>query len=442
MAGTSPAMTGEGVAQELNAIALPASGGGKAETPRAPLVAIVGGGPAGLMAAEALAGSDAEIHVFDAMPSVGRKFLMAGKSGLNLTHAEPFERFLDRFGPDRPRLEPHLRAFGPDEVRRWAAALGVETFIGSSGRVFPVDFKAAPLLRGWLRRLREAGTRFHMRHRFLGWTAAGELELAAPEGPVRLRPAATVLALGGASWPQLGSDSAWIPALRARGVEIAPLRPANCGFDVAWSPHFRERFAGAPVKSVALTVGARRSRGEFVVTASGIEGGGVYVHSAALRERIAAAGTAVLTLDLSPDRDEAGLRRALGAPRGSRSLADHLRRRAGITGVKAGLLRECLAAGDIADPARLASAIKRLELRLSATRPIEEAISSAGGVGWAALDERLMLRAMPGVFCAGEMLDWEVETGGYLLTACFALGEAAGRGVAAWLAEHRDPTIS
>jgi uncharacterized flavoprotein (TIGR03862 family) len=402
-------------------------------TAEAPLVAIVGGGPAGLMAAEALAGSGAAVHLFDAMPSVGRKFLMAGKSGLNLTHAEPFEVFLDRFGTRRAALEPYLRAFGPGDLRRWAEGLGIATFVGSSGRVFPTDFKAAPLLRAWLRRLRESGIRFHMRHRFLGWTTTGGLVFETPGGELSVAADATILALGGASWPRLGSDGAWVEPLRRRRVEVATLLPANCGFEVAWSPHFRERFAGAAVKPVALTADGRRTRGEFVVTATGFEGGGVYAHAAALRDRIATAGEAVLTLDLAPDRDEAWLRQALGTPRGSRSMADHLRRRAGMVGVKAGLLREHLAASELADPARAAAVIKALPLRLVAARPIEEAISSAGGVAFAALDERLMIRALPGIFAAGEMLDWEVETGGYLLTACYALGRAAGQGAAEWV---------
>jgi uncharacterized flavoprotein (TIGR03862 family) len=396
----------------------------------APVVAIVGGGPAGLMAAEAVAACGAATHLFDAMPSVGRKFLMAGKSGLNLTHAEPFDDFLGRYGARRDALEPALRAFGPAALRRWAKELGVETFVGSSGRVFPVDFKAAPLLRSWLRRLREAGVRFHVRHRWRGWIEAGALDFATPAGARAFAADATILALGGASWPLLGSDGAWVETLRRRGVEVAPLRPANCGFDVAWSAHFRERFAGTPVKSVALTAAGIRRRGEFVVTQTGIEGGGVYLHAAALREEVARAGGAQLTLDLAPERDLPRLRRDLAAPRGSRSLADHLRRRAGIAGVKAGLLREVLAKEDLADPERLAGAIKALPLRLLAPRPLAEAISSAGGVAFEALDASLMLRALPGVFCAGEMLDWEAETGGYLLTACFASGRAAGLGAA------------
>jgi uncharacterized flavoprotein (TIGR03862 family) len=396
--------------------------------PSSGFAAVVGGGPAGLMAAEILAASGAPVHVFDAMPSVGRKFLMAGKGGLNLTHSEDLALFLTRFGPARDRLAPLLEAFGPAEIRAWAQDLGIATFIGSSGRVFPKDFKAAPLLRAWLRRLRGAGVVFHVRHRFLGWAEGGELEFATPAGPVQVAAAVTVLALGGASWPQLGGDGAWVPVLQREGVGIAPLRPANCGFDIAWSPHFRERFAGAPVKSVVLAAGGENLRGEFVVTATGVEGSAVYALAALLRDEIAAAGSAVLTLDLVPDRDAAWLADALQRPRGSRSFADHLRRSCGITGVKAGLLRECLDAAILADPARLAASLKALPLRLDAARPLAEAISTAGGVELAALDEDLMLRARPGVFCAGEMLDWEARTGGYLLTACLATGRAAGLG--------------
>jgi uncharacterized flavoprotein (TIGR03862 family) len=384
------------------------------------------------MAAEAIAASGVAVDVFDAMPSVGRKFLMAGKSGLNLTHAEDFNRFLERFGASRDRLAPLLGKFGPAELRAWAAGLGIATFVGSSGRVFPTDFKAAPLLRAWLRRLRESGVAFHMRHKWRGWND-GALVFETPAGSVDVPADAVVLALGGASWPRLGSDAAWVPLLAGRGVAIAPLRPANCGFDIGWSVHFRDRFAGAPVKSVALTVDGAAHRGEFVITERGIEGSAVYTHSAALRDAIAAVGTAALILDLAPDRSVERLAAELSAPRGSRSLSDHLRRRCGITGVKAGLLRECLGPEDFAEPTRLAAGIKSLTLRLHATRPIAEAISSAGGVAFDAVDEHLMLRALPGVFCAGEMLDWEVPTGGYLLTACFALGRAAGIGAAAWV---------
>lgn len=395
-------------------------------------VAVIGGGPAGLMAAETMTASGIAVDVFDAMPSVGRKFLMAGKSGLNLTHAEEFPQFVDRFGAARERLAPPLEDFGPAALRDWAEGLGIATFVGSSGRVFPTDFKAAPLLRAWLRRLRGSGVGFHMRHKFRGWND-DTLVFDAPEGPVSVVADATILALGGASWPRLGSDAAWVPLLAGHGVAIAPLLPANCGFEIGWSPHFRDRFAGAPVKSVALTVGEARTRGEFVVTATGIEGSAVYAHAAALRDTIAATGEAALVLDLAPDRSLERLTAELSAPRGSRSVSDHLRRRCGITGVKTGLLRECLPPDAFAVPQRLAAGIKSLTLTLRATRPIGEAISSAGGVRFAAVDEHLMLRALPGVFVAGEMLDWEVETGGYLLTACFALGRAAGRGAVAWL---------
>lgn len=400
-------------------------------------VAIIGGGPSGLMAAEVLAASGADVHVFDAMPSVGRKFLMAGKSGLNITHAEPYRLFLSRFGHSREWLEPILNGFGPDDLRIWVKDLGIDTFVGSSGRVFPEDFKAAPLLRAWLRRLRASHVQFHTRHRWQGWTEEGDLSFETPAGLVSNAADAVVLALGGASWPLLGSDGAWVPWLRQRGVEILPWRPANCGFDAAWSDHFRGRFAGQPVKSVALTAGGRSHRGEFVITETGLEGGPVYAHAAVLREEIETRGEAVLMLDLAPDRDAMHLARDLAKPRGSRSLATHLRRTVGIEGVKAGLLRECLPASSLVDPALLAAGIKALPLRLNVPRPIAEAISSAGGVAFASLDDNLMLRAVPGVFCAGEMLDWEVPTGGYLLTACFALGRSAGLGVAAWLNQQR-----
>jgi uncharacterized flavoprotein (TIGR03862 family) len=399
-----------------------------------PVVAIIGGGPSGLMAAETLAATGAEIHVFDAMPSLGRKFLMAGKSGLNLTHAEPAERFLTRFGPGRDGLLDALKAFGPDDLRAWARDLGIDSFVGSSGRVFPTEMKAAPLLRAWLRRLRAAGVRIHVRHRWQGWAADGALRFDTPAGPATLRPDAAVLALGGASWPRLGSDGAWVSILQQRGISIAPLHPANCGFDVDWSEHFRERFAGQPVKSVVLSAGDRRHRGEFVVSRTGIEGSAVYAHAATLRDEIEAKGSADVILDLAPDRDARRLARDLAAARGSRSLATHLRKSVGIEGVKAGLLRECLPPEVLGDPARLAAAIKALPLRLAACRPIAEAISSAGGVPFDAIDRHWMLHALPGVFCTGEMLDWEAPTGGYLLSACFALGRAAGLGVAAWAA--------
>ncbi|MBI4989947.1 MAG: TIGR03862 family flavoprotein [Rhodocyclales bacterium] len=401
-------------------------------------VAVIGGGPAGLMAAEALSRAGVQVDLYDAMPSVGRKFLLAGKGGLNLTHAEPREPFLSRYGERRAQIEPLLDAFGPEALRAWARGLGIETFVGSSGRVFPVEEKAAPLLRAWLHRLRESGVRLHARHRWLGWTPAGALRFETPQGEQAVPADAVVLALGGGSWPQLGSDGAWVPLLMQRGVEVAALRPANCGFDIGWSEHFRARFAGHPVKSVVASFTdaacvVQRRQGEFVVTASGVEGSLIYALSAPLRDEIAARGVAVLHLDLAPGRELPRLIDELSRPRGSRSLSSHLQSRIGIKGVKTGLLREVLAAEEMADPLRLAAAIKALPLRLVAPRPLEEAISSAGGVAFEALDARLMIRALPGVFCAGEMLDWEAPTGGYLLTACFASGRAAGRGAAAWL---------
>ena len=401
-------------------------------------VAIIGGGPAGLMAAEAASNAGVRVDVYDTMPSVGRKFLMAGKGGLNLTHSGPGELFLVRYGDRREYIEPLLAGFGPEALRAWARGLGVETFVGSSGRVFPSDMKAAPLLRAWLHRLRAAGVTFHMRHRWCGWEEDGALRFSTPQGVRAVRADAVVLAPGGGSWARLGSTGAWVPLLAARGVRVAPLRPANCGFDVGWSEHFRTRYAGHPVKAVVLAHGGpdgvlRRQQGEFMVTATGVEGGLIYDLSARLRDEIEAAGVALLRLDLAPGRDLTRLAGELSRERGSSSMANHLRRRAGIDGVKAGLLRELLPAEDFADPVRLAAAIKALPLRLIAPRPLDEAISSAGGVAFEALDERLMIHALPGVFCAGEMLDWEAPTGGYLLTACFASGRAAGAGVVTWL---------
>ncbi|MDP2833050.1 MAG: TIGR03862 family flavoprotein [Pseudomonadota bacterium] len=400
-------------------------------------VAIIGGGPAGLMAAEALAGSGAQIDLYDAMPSVGRKFLLAGKGGLNLTHSEERETFLSRYGSRRADIEPLLDSFGADDLRAWAEGLGIETFVGSSGRVFPREMKAAPLLRAWLHRLREAGVRFHMRHRWLGWDVAQASSLrllfATPDGEKTLSADAVILALGGGSWAKLGSDGAWVPLLQQRGIDIAPLRPANCGFDLAWSEHFRSRFAGHPLKTVIASYldtngNEIRRQGECVITESGIEGSLIYALSAPLRDRIEADGSALLHLDLAPGKSLGRVTAEVAHPRGSRSLSSHLQSRVGITGVKAGLLREVLGAEAYADPARLAAAIKALPLQLIAPRPLDEAISTAGGVRFEDLDEHLMLRDLPGVFCAGEMLDWEAPTGGYLLTACFASGRAAGLG--------------
>lgn len=399
---------------------------------------VIGAGPAGLMAAEMLAGAGVTVDVYDAMPSAGRKFLMAGKSGLNLTHAEPGDTFAGRYGTRRDWVSGWLDDFDADALRDWARGLGIETFVGSSGRVFPDGMKAAPLLRAWLHRLRGACVRFHMRHRWQGWEGES-LIFATPDGAVKVGAGGTavVLALGGGSWAKLGSDGAWVPWLRERGVEVASLRPANCGFEVAWSDHFREKFAGQPVKTVVASFAGQRRQGEFVVTTHGVEGGLIYAFSAGLRDAIETQGSASLSLDLAPARSLQWLTEQIAYPRGARSMAGHLQSRAGIAGVKAGLLRECAAKEDYADPARLAAAIKALPLRLAAPRPLDEAISSAGGIAAESLDEQLMLKALPGVFCAGEMLDWEAPTGGYLLTACFASGRAAGAGAAAWLQSNR-----
>ena len=399
--------------------------------------AVIGGGPAGLMAAEMLSRHGVRVDLYDAMPSVGRKFLLAGKGGLNLTHSEASEPFLSRYGARRAQIEPWLEAFGPKALRLWAHELGVETFVGPSGRVFPTEMKAAPLLRAWLHRLRAAGVRFHMRHRWQGWSENGALRFATNDGERLIHRDAVVLALGGGSWARLGSDGAWVPLLAQRGIPVAALRPANCGFDADWSEHFRTRFAGQPVKSVVATFTDQagvsvRKQGEFMVTATGVEGSLIYALSAPLRDGIESAGAAVVYLDLLPGRELPFVIAELARPRGSRSMASHLQSRLGIKGVKAGLLRECASAQDFTDPARLGAAIKALPVRLAAPRPLDEAISSAGGVTFEALDERLMIRSLPGVFCAGEMLDWEAPTGGYLLTACFASGRAAARGVLDW----------
>ena len=415
-------------------------------------VAVIGAGPAGLLAADALQAGGAQVHVFDAMPSAGRKFLLAGIGGLNLTHSEALPAFLARYAQRAGALRPFLDDFGPDAARAWAGELGITTFVGTSGRVFPKDMKAAPLLRAWLHRLRTGGdgrppVQFHMRHRWLGWSDDGAaLRMASNEGETAFAADATVLALGGASWPKLGSDGAWAPLLAARGVDVAPLRASNCGFDVAptgpdragWSAHLRDRFAGEPVKPVAITAAdaagvVHRQQGEFVVTDTGIEGSLVYAFSAGLRDEIAARGQATLTLDLLPQHTLEQVRLETRRPRGARSLSTHLKSRLHLQGVKMGLLHELLAPAQMNDPDVLADFIKALPLLVSAPRPIAEAISSAGGVRFEALDGALMARALPGLFVAGEMLDWEAPTGGYLLTACLATGRAAGRGALAWL---------
>jgi len=405
-------------------------------------IAVVGGGPAGLMAAETLVGHGAQVDLYDAMPSVGRKFLLAGKGGLNLTHSEPSELFHGRFGARRPEIAPMLEQFGADDLRAWAEELGIATFIGSSGRVFPTDMKAAPLLRAWLQRLRRSGVNFHMRHRWCGWSSDGALRFSTPDGDSFVQADAAVLALGGGSWARLGSDAAWVPLLAEKGVPIEALRPSNCGFDVNWSEHFKNRFAGQPVKPVALSVVdhrgvAHRRQGEFMVTESGVEGSLIYAMSSSLRDTIASAGKVRIHLDLAPSWTLERVNAEVARPRGSRSWASHLQSRVNITGVKAGLLREILQAQDFAEPGRVAATIKNLPLDLVAVRPLDEAISSAGGVAFEGLDEGLMIRAAPGNFCAGEMLEWEAPTGGYMLTACFASGRAAGIGALSWLAAKR-----
>ena len=451
-------------------------------------VMVIGAGPAGLMAAEVLAGAGMAVHVYDAMPSVGRKFLLAGKGGLNLTHSEPAGLFASRYGARQAVVAPWLAKFGAAQIRSWAAALGVDTFVGTSGRVFPTDMKAAPLLRAWMHRLRHgdgadrAGVTFHMRHRWVGWDGVNGVDgldgldgvLAAPpgghpmafdtpQGRVVAVADAVVLALGGGSWARLGSDGAWVPWLAARGVPVAPLLPSNCGFDVqgGWSEHFAARFAGQPFKSVALAfnasgAGSKSSegsevseggaggesgtsrhffarKGEFVATATGVEGSLVYAASSLLRDGIAARGQATFHLDLLPDMTPLSVLAEVAHPRGSRSLSSHLKSRLHLDGIKAGILHELLTKEQMNDPTQLAGAIKALPIVLAAARPLDEAISSAGGVTFDGLDPQLMLAKMPGVFCAGEMLDWEAPTGGYLLTACLASGKRAGEGALRFL---------
>jgi uncharacterized flavoprotein (TIGR03862 family) len=395
------------------------------------------------MAAEVLSRHGIAVRLFDAMPSVGRKFLMAGKGGMNITHSEPYDLFLSRYGGRQARIKPLLDRFGPEALRQWLKDLGIDTFVGTSGRVFPTDMKAAPLLRAWLHRLRHQGVEFHMRHRWTGW--AGEstdtLCFDTPAGERRVPSPAVILALGGASWPQLGSTGAWAPLLQERGVPVEPFKPANCGFQTGWSEHFRRRFAGAPLKPVALKFVTREGKvisrtGEVVVTQDGIEGSLIYAVSSFLRDAIAVSGEAIIELDLMPSRDLGDLIGRLSRPQGKLSLSNHLRKCLGLQGVKAALLRERVPASELKEPARLGAALKGLKVRLTASSPIQEAISCAGGVPFEALTEHLMIKNLPGVFCAGEMLDWEAPTGGYLLSACFAGGRAAGLGALAWLGDN------
>lgn len=399
-------------------------------------IAIIGGGPAGLMAAEVANAAGLTVDLFEAKGSVGRKFLIAGKGGLNLTHGEPRPGFDARYRERTREVARWLDVFDGEALRAWAREYGVETYVGSSGRVFPMDRKAAPLLRGWVRRLRERGVRFHVQHRWLGWSDDQRLRFDTPDGERRVHATASVLALGGASWPQLGSDGAWAPVLAGHGIDIAPLRPSNCGFDIGWSAHLADRHAGAPLKPVIAhwqdPGGATHAlQGECVVTATGVEGSVIYAISADLRERILRDGETTLWLDLAPGRDVERLRQDLEKPRGKRSLGEHVRRQTGLDAVKVALLHEVLPREAMTDAARVAAAIKSLPLVVRSARPVAEAISTAGGVRFGTMDETLALRALPGVFCAGEMLDWEAPTGGYLLTACFASGVIAGRAAAA-----------
>jgi uncharacterized flavoprotein (TIGR03862 family) len=400
-------------------------------------VAVIGAGPAGLMAAEVLAQGGAAVTVYDAMPSAGRKLLMAGRGGLNLTHSEPLPAFLARYAGAQPHLEAVIEAFPPQSLRDWSEALGQPTFVGSSGRVFPKAFKASPLLRAWLRRLDAQGVQLVLRHRWTGWSEDGRLTFQTPDGQREIEASATVLALGGASWPRLGSDGTWADTLAAKGVTISPLRPANSGFTVAWSDIFRDRFEGQPLKGVALTFGAQTVRGEAIISRTGIEGGAIYALSADLREAILGAGEAALHVALRPDLEANDLITRLSAPKGKQSLSNFLRKAAHLSPVAIGLLQEAAKTSGVSlaslSPPDLARLINAVPLQLNGVAPIARAISTAGGVAFDELDDAFMIRRLPGVFAAGEMLDWEAPTGGYLLQASFATGAAAGKGVLRWL---------
>jgi uncharacterized flavoprotein (TIGR03862 family) len=414
-------------------------------------VAIIGAGPAGLMAAEVLSDANIEVHVYDAMPSAGRKFLLAGIGGLNLTHSEPLELFLTRYYERKEALAQVITAQPATQLGAWAKGLGIDIFTGTSGRIFPTDMKAAPLLRAWLHRLRSNGVQFHMRHRWTGWNDQGELQFekrsssTAEAEHITVTPQATVLALGGASWQRLGSDGAWVPWLRAKGIDVADLQPANCGFDVAvngkpgWSEHFTTKFAGQPFKTVSIKIEGDNAepvfhrQGEFVATQTGVEGSLIYAASKLLRERIATHGNATFHLDLLPQWDAAKVLREVSHPRGSRSLSSHLNSRLNLEGIKLNILHELLSKEAMNNPQQLATAIKSLPITVTATRPIDEAISTAGGIRFEAMTGQYMLNKLPGVFCAGEMLDWEAPTGGYLLTAALVTGRVSGEGVVAYL---------
>ena len=417
-----------------------------AATPTAKSVAIIGGGPAGLMAAEALSQAGIQVDLYDAMPSVGRKLLLAGIGGLNITHSEDYNTFCTRYGAEQTLLQPSLDQFTPDMLRAWVHKLGIETFVGTSGRVFPKEMKAAPLLRAWLHLLRQQGVRFHVRHRWLGWSADGALQITGPNGTCTIKPDATILALGGASWPKLGSDGNWVPLLQARGVHITPLQSANCGFEVPWSNLLKQKFSGEPLKAIAIrftdhTGQTHQRQGECVISREGIEGSLMYALSRPLRETINAIGEATFYLDLAPDRRPEKIQDLL-CRRGSKSLSSYLKSALGFSGIKTALLYEVLGKAQINDLKTLAATIKALPITTRATRPIAEAISTAGGVGLNEIDQHFMIKKLPGVFVAGEMLDWEAPTGGYLLTGCLATGLSAGRGALHCLTARAKPQPS
>lgn len=400
-------------------------------------ILVIGGGPAGLMAAEVASRAGYRVTVCDAMPTFGRKFLLAGKSGLNITHSEDYARFRTRFGEASPRLAAALDAFQPADIRTWAASLGTDTFVGTSGRVFPHVMKASPLLRAWIARLQAQGVTLLPRHRMTD-IAPGSATFETIDGPKTIHAKAILVALGGASWPKLGSDAAWVPLLAAKGIAQAPLLPANCGFDVEWSDYFRDRFAGEPVKSVTITSAAGTSQGEFVISRHGVEGSLIYAHAQALRDGWVSMGRSFLRLDLAPARSHQQIEALLERQPKGQSFSNRLRK-LGLSPVKIALLRDHAGPDGLHSPQATADAIKALDVPLARPRPIEEAISSAGGISWDALDERYMLKDLPGIFAAGEMIDWEAPTGGYLLTACFATGRAAAKGMAEWISSHAAP---
>ena len=400
-------------------------------------IAVIGAGPAGLMAAEVLGAGCARVTVYDRMPSVGRKFLMAGRGGLNLTHSEPLDVFLTRYREAMPHLRTAIEAFPPDALRAWSEGLGQPTFVGSSGRVFPQAMKASPLLRAWLRRLDQSGVQFALRHHWVGWTATGELQFETPEGTISVKPDATIIALGGASWPKLGADGDWIASFKNKGIGIAPLHAANSGFRAAWSGLFRDRFEGQPLKGIALSFGGETVRGEAMITRVGLEGGAIYALSAPIRDAVLAHGEAVVHFALRPDLTASDLAARLGRQRQKQSMSTYLRKAAGLSPAAIGLMQEAAIAERLnlsaTNSETLAAFINAVPVRLTGVAPLERAISTAGGISFDEIDDHFMLRKIPGVFVAGEMLDWEAPTGGYLLQACFATGVAAAKGALGYL---------